>query len=518
MIEPVVPESADRASSPQIAALPHRPAASSPQPAASSSQTAASPPQPTASFNREAMERNVGFCCALVAIALILTLSVPAQIVVMPIIIPVPLLLLAATMVFMLSAARANDLLISPAGLITLKLCLLGGGLSVLLFLTDTLIPVGIIGSAAFITTSALLWGSSLAFYERTEMLFATALSLVVAGVVLVIALNLNPTAGWILAATAAGISGSIAIIGKIDPIQQSTSIAVSRSRGSAGKGNYFTIIAIAMSMSVSALMGYHLPLAPFITAALMGGSIVVAGILTCLLRIRFKQSYENLARRSIAACATFSLLSYPFADAPLQAVCTCVLLMSFTINCIILIDAIAETARLKRVSPYWIIGNEGTLFMVGALVAFALFWFCLVEGTAESAVAVCLASAVAFVALQVFIEGQSYPYFEMEEEEEESWGPRQQPHPDALAAGGGAKWRERLDEVSANYKLSPRQQEVMRLLLKGRDVKYIMNKFVISQATARTHVYNLYKKLDVHSRRELMDLIERFDTSDPRA
>jgi DNA-binding NarL/FixJ family response regulator len=81
---------------------------------------------------------------------------------------------------------------------------------------------------------------------------------------------------------------------------------------------------------------------------------------------------------------------------------------------------------------------------------------------------------------------------------------------------GGGAKWRERLDEVAYDYKLSPRQQEVMRLLLKGRDVKYIMSTFVISQATAKTHVYNLYRKLNVHSRRELLDLMEQTPHAKP--
>jgi DNA-binding CsgD family transcriptional regulator len=35
------------------------------------------------------------------------------------------------------------------------------------------------------------------------------------------------------------------------------------------------------------------------------------------------------------------------------------------------------------------------------------------------------------------------------------------------------------------------------------------MNKFVISRATAKTHVYNLYKKLNIHSRHELLDLMD---------
>ena len=58
-------------------------------------------------------------------------------------------------------------------------------------------------------------------------------------------------------------------------------------------------------------------------------------------------------------------------------------------------------------------------------------------------------------------------------------------------------------------YRLSPREREVLRILLKGRDAKYIMDTFYISQSTAKTHIYNIYRKLDVHSRQELLDLVD---------
>jgi DNA-binding CsgD family transcriptional regulator len=479
-------------------------------PGGGSSADSASPARALSRSSRKRIWQNTGFGCALVATTLTLSLSLPLEIVVGSLGIPAPLIILSLTILLLLGAARANDLLIARHGLSWLKACIVLGGLGSLLLLTGILALVGALAAALFMTASLLLWGRSLARSERTELLLTTALSFAAAGVFIILALNAGQLAGWLIVAAVSVLSGLIALGDRNNPRQQGTSIAISRSRGSAGKGNYFTIIALGLGASTVALMGCRLPYEPLITASLMGSTMTLTSLATLYCRARFKQAYEHLARRTLAVFTSCSLLPYPFVDAPLQAVCVCVLLVSVTVNCIILIDAIAETAHLKRISPYWIIGNEGSLFMLGMLLAFAAFWYCLITGTATSATAVCLVFAVIFMVFQVFIEEQTYPYFKMQAEGDEWQFSSQATRSSDLFPGGGAKWRERLDEVAVEHKLSPRQQEVMRLLLKGRDVKYIMNKFVISQATARTHVYNLYKKLGVHSRSELMDLIER--------
>jgi DNA-binding CsgD family transcriptional regulator len=264
------------------------------------------------------------------------------------------------------------------------------------------------------------------------------------------------------------------------------------------------------MSVGSAMLMGFALPFDTTSIGIVIGGTVAAASLATVFFRARFKQVYEDLARRTTAVFTTFSILPYPFASSNLMLLCVCVLVVSATINSIILIDAIAETARLKRVSPYWIIGNEGAFFMLGALTALFFLWHFLLNGSEQTAATVCIVLAVAFVSLQIFIEGQTYPYFDSVTEEDAGEYLEQTKNYENLLTSGGVKWQERLDEVATEHKLSPRQQEVMRLLLKGRDVKYIMNKFVISQATAKTHVYNLYKKLNIHSRRELLDMMEQ--------
>ena len=57
--------------------------------------------------------------------------------------------------------------------------------------------------------------------------------------------------------------------------------------------------------------------------------------------------------------------------------------------------------------------------------------------------------------------------------------------------------------------KLSTREQHILELLALGRGSENIAKRLSISLNTVRTHTHNIYAKLDVHSRQELIDLIE---------
>lgn len=56
---------------------------------------------------------------------------------------------------------------------------------------------------------------------------------------------------------------------------------------------------------------------------------------------------------------------------------------------------------------------------------------------------------------------------------------------------------------------LSPREIEVIDLLIKGNSVAAISRKLFISENTTRGHTKSIYKKLGIHSRQELVDMSE---------
>lgn len=69
------------------------------------------------------------------------------------------------------------------------------------------------------------------------------------------------------------------------------------------------------------------------------------------------------------------------------------------------------------------------------------------------------------------------------------------------------------VEEIASEYKLSPREAEVLGYLAKGRSVPYMRDLMVISKSTIETHIKHIYKKTGVHSRQEALDLIERYQT-----
>ena len=62
---------------------------------------------------------------------------------------------------------------------------------------------------------------------------------------------------------------------------------------------------------------------------------------------------------------------------------------------------------------------------------------------------------------------------------------------------------------MARDFGLTPRESEVIVLLAYGRTLAIIARDLHIAQGTARTHIENIYRKLDVHKQQELIDLVE---------
>ncbi|WP_304426728.1 helix-turn-helix transcriptional regulator [uncultured Adlercreutzia sp.] len=65
-------------------------------------------------------------------------------------------------------------------------------------------------------------------------------------------------------------------------------------------------------------------------------------------------------------------------------------------------------------------------------------------------------------------------------------------------------------ERVVKLYKLTPRESDIFYLLAHGRNGPAIQERLVLSANTVKTHVRNIYLKLEVHSHQELIDLVER--------
>ena len=76
------------------------------------------------------------------------------------------------------------------------------------------------------------------------------------------------------------------------------------------------------------------------------------------------------------------------------------------------------------------------------------------------------------------------------------------------------AQWTQKCDAVAKRCQLSAREAEVMAALSRGRSAQEIADREVLSIYTVRAHTRSIYAKLDVHSKKELVDLIRGEEVS----
>jgi DNA-binding CsgD family transcriptional regulator len=65
------------------------------------------------------------------------------------------------------------------------------------------------------------------------------------------------------------------------------------------------------------------------------------------------------------------------------------------------------------------------------------------------------------------------------------------------------------LDSFFLDHHITPREREVIMLLLKGKKTKDVEKELFISYHTAKNHIHNIYQKLHVQNRLQMAHLIK---------
>ena len=79
----------------------------------------------------------------------------------------------------------------------------------------------------------------------------------------------------------------------------------------------------------------------------------------------------------------------------------------------------------------------------------------------------------------------------------------------EASRAGATDVLSARCARLSEDFGLTPREREILEMLVRGRSKVHIAETFLISENTVRGHVKHIYAKLDVHGKQELLDRVE---------
>lgn len=138
---------------------------------------------------------------------------------------------------------------------------------------------------------------------------------------------------------------------------------------------------------------------------------------------------------------------------------------------------------------------------LAGTLAGYALLARSEVGDAASSVACMALTALVVLLAVNVMTERDFMQFINPLEVES--------PRPQNGGAAGRMSVEEACGRLVLRHGLSRREAEVFALLAQGRSLPYIEEQLMISDSTARTHARSIYRKLDVHSRQALLNVVQ---------
>lgn len=128
-----------------------------------------------------------------------------------------------------------------------------------------------------------------------------------------------------------------------------------------------------------------------------------------------------------------------------------------------------------------------------GLQATFALLWMALIEQHEMIALVVALVASYAFMFVALRAKGGDLLLVR-----------------EARSSSDEAREASPLDSrnrLADEYGLTQREREILGYLLQARSLPYISEALFISEGTTRTHTRNIYRKLNIHSKQELISL-----------
>lgn len=172
-----------------------------------------------------------------------------------------------------------------------------------------------------------------------------------------------------------------------------------------------------------------------------------------------------------------------------------------------------------KKISPMTVFGFAQGVFLLGCAIGWMLgaYAMTLVDGIIPpNSIMVFVGVGVLVASLLLFNDRVYDSLFSPTTEEEPSF--------DAMVAADYAEsedgpvasdyripMQEAIARIAEEFGVSPREADVLRLLALGRGSDYIASDLQLSRNTIRTHTHNIYLKLDVHSREEVISFVEGY-------
>lgn len=412
--------------------------------------------------------------------------------------------------VLMFSGWLFTDILNTTRGNMALLAGYVLGFAGALLSLLLGIPGIGVFFAGLALVSTLFLYGKFLGSLDRRILMVLFPAIFIFAGFTIII---LMPLESWYRLVPVAGASilsimVTILFYRKKAEYDAFGNAAESKSRSIQVKGNNHTLLLFGFMLGTAALIP-SVGVDGNLMVLSFGGSMGVAGILSLLMGQIDERIYKDTMLKSCALAMAVCMVFIPIATPVIRLVLVSALLCHVWLNIIILVNAVIETSRFNLINPIWLLGYQGGVFFAGFMFGCILYIVTgLMQATYEHAIyASVMIGVIVSAYMQLQVNYQAYPFEPVIETT-----PEEQALSQEITERSGQRktlYQKKRQYACELYALSPREREILATLLKGRDAKYIMDTFYISQSTAKTHIYNIYRKFDVHSRQELLDFIE---------
>lgn len=236
-----------------------------------------------------------------------------------------------------------------------------------------------------------------------------------------------------------------------------------------------------------------------------------VAGVILYVVYLRSPEHQDLMPAHIISIVLFLIGITYiPFAQGSASVVVSTVAMTGFMLFDIVILGFLLNLVRVFDLDAALVLGSnraaEYGAFTVGIALSAAVSHLFGEYPMFPYFVTCTAALGCCITVLVLFIDSDNI------------WGERKEKHrqveektdgDESDVSEGPGRWKLACNDICCRYDLSPRERDVFMLIAKGRNAEYVQNALYISGHTAKTHISNIYKKLDIHSVQELLDLVE---------
>lgn len=263
-------------------------------------------------------------------------------------------------------------------------------------------------------------------------------------------------------------------------------------------------------------------------TAAMMAAICVFCGVVFVVQRMPKVSTVFRIVSPILAAMLVF----LPFLSETYNLFFSTMLLGSYYFVALLITYLVAEVCHHRGVSAYVVMGAAAGIARVCLLTALLAGY---VAGSAGGDAVGESEDTMRFliiIVVVIYVLSMALVFMSRDRSRKRSAadGPADAVDGSALASAPGQQEDavDRIEHscaaVAAQWGLTGRECEIMCYLARGRTNAHIAKTLFVSENTVRSHVRNIYAKLDVHTRQDLIDLVEEYaedaarDTSEPVA